>query len=367
MPTILPNFCMKPLTVALDVRLISRAHTGDTSYWRGLLQGFCEIEDSPRLLLYSNAPQPESVPMPSGAEWVHLPGESDRIWSAKLFPEAALSRGVDLIHTQYNLSPLYGKKGVTTIHDVSFFVNPAWYGFKDRTLLKLLIPRTVKQARGILTVSETSRQEIEQFLPAAKGKVRVTPNAPAPFVQRLPKKEAQARVREEFGLTPPYVVVINSAWARKNVPFALQVSRELHKIWPHTLAICGKGNLVDAPSHAKPLGYVEDSLMSAHYSGADLLLLPSLHEGFGIPIVEAGLCHCPVAAFDRGAMKEVGGSALIAQTSDHPEAWAKSILAALQDSGTLERLQREGASRAAQYSWKRTAELTLAAYREWTQ
>lgn len=358
---------MNTFTVALDVRLVSRAHTGDTSYWRGLLKGFCEIEDCPRLLLYSNAPQPDSVPIPPGAQWVQLPGESDRIWSAKLFPEAALAQGVDLIHTQYNLSPLYGKKGVTTIHDVSFFVNPSWYGFKDRTLLKLLIPRTVKQARGIFTVSETSRQEIERYLPAAKGKVRVTPNAPAPFVRRVEKSKAQQEVLASLGLHSPYAMVINSAWARKNVPFAFEVSRNLHASWPHTLAICGKGDTTGAPAHAKSLGYVDDSLMSALYSGADLLLLPSLHEGFGIPIIEAGLCHCPVTAFDRGAMREVGGSAFIAQASEKPSEWAKTILVALHDSGTLERLCREGAERAAHFSWKRTAELTVQAYREWTQ
>ncbi|MFN3685070.1 MAG: hypothetical protein ACK41F_14215, partial [Fimbriimonadaceae bacterium] len=101
--------------VALDVRLVQRPSTGDSTYWLGLLHGLCRIGTPIEFLLFSNAPQPRGIPMPPGASWVQLSSRSERWWSFVAFPLAARRMGAEVLHTQYSLSPLAGRRGVTTI------------------------------------------------------------------------------------------------------------------------------------------------------------------------------------------------------------------------------------------------------------
>jgi len=161
--------------VALDARLLTEQATGDTSYWRGLVSGLAGIEPEFGFLLCSNAPRPEWIPDRPYFRWEVVPGRG-RKWGLVTFPRFAVSRGASVVHTQYNLSPLV-KNGVTTVHDVSFFIGPEWFGLRDRTILRTMVPRSIARAKRVITVSETSKAEIERYVPAAQGKVRVTYNA----------------------------------------------------------------------------------------------------------------------------------------------------------------------------------------------
>jgi glycosyltransferase involved in cell wall biosynthesis len=352
--------------IALDARLIGGASTGDSTYWTGLLYGLAAVEHEFRFLLMSNAEKPSEIPLSDNFEWVTVPAKSSRMWSYAKFPRAALSAGAQVIHTQYSLSPLAAGRGVTTVHDVSFFIEPSWFRWKDRLLLSRSVPAAVRRAAKVITVSETSRSEVERYIPAAKGKVSVTYPAAHPQIKAVPRGEAIQRVRAELGIAGPFILTVGTRWPRKNMNLAVDAVAALPASIPHKLVITGKSGWGEETASGRVVasGYVTVDQLSALYSAADLYLAPSFHEGFGITLVEAFTCACPVLCSAGGAMPEVAGGAAEIEGSWDANVWSERIQELLADSSKLDDLRRKGSERAKEFTWQKTALKTLEVYRE---
>jgi len=350
--------------VAIDARLAFGSSTGDTSYWTGLIRGLGRIEHGLDLLLFSNAERPAEIP--ESMRWVRVEARSGRWWSLFAFPNAAMGEGADVIHTQYNLSPLVKKGGVTTIHDVSFFIGPDWFRPKDRWLLQRGVPRSAKQAARVITVSETSRGEIERYIPDAKGKVAVTPLACPDSVVAVPREEAARHLAQELGLTSPFLLSVGTLWPRKNARLAIEAASLLDPALPHKLVLTGKagwGELGESDRVVRT-GFVSEHSLNCLYSAAELYVCPSLHEGFGLPVLEAFRCGCPVVCSTGGALPEVAGDAAMIVPGWDPREWADAIQGLLADSGKMASMRELGRRREREFSWEATARLTAAVYRE---
>ena len=354
---------MSALTVAIDARLATTRNTGDTSYWRGLLRGLAAIETDATFLLYSNAPKPEWIPETPRFRWMHLEGPS-RWWSLVQFPLAARRAGAQVVHTQYTLSPLAYKRGVTTVHDVSFLIEPEWFKPKDRILLQWQVPASCRRAARVLTVSETSKAEIERLIPGTRGKIVVTPNALGDNISPVARLAAQEVVKAKFGIPGPYLFALGTRWPRKNLKLAVDTYSRLPA--GLTLVVSGQPGWGDEAQHPGVLytGYVSDADLSALYCGAELFLLTSLHEGFGIPLLEAFACDCPVVCGPGGAMPEVSGGAAHVTAGYDPAEWAGAVTGLLADSSNLDAMRARGHERLSHYDWSTTAHLTLDTYRE---
>ncbi len=354
---------MTRATVAVDARLVAGASTGDSTYWTGLLHGFTKISLEFDVLLISNAERPAGIPWCENFKWLCVPARNSRLWSLIAFPRAAKRAGVQGIHTQYSLSPLAGSIGLTTIHDVSFLIGPQWFRPRDRFLLTRTVPVSARRAAAVLTVSNTSRTEIEKFIPAAKGKTFSTPLACIPSIHPVP--DARDLVREKFGLDGGYLLAVGTRWPRKNLNLAVEACDLLRGDVARPLVITGKAGWgkEGLGKHTKAVGYTDFETLSALYSSADMYLCPSLHEGFGLPVLEAFTCGCPVICSTGGALPEVAGDAAIVQPGWEPIGWANAISGALSDSSKLETLRQRGRERARQFSWEETARLTAEVYR----
>lgn len=345
--------------VAIDARLMTQNMTGDTSYWRGLVTGLASLESDLRFLLMSNTEQPAGIPASDKFQWINVPARSSRWWSLVTFPLGARRRGARVLHTQYNVSPLAGRCAVTTIHDVSFFIGPNWFSPRDRFLLRWQVPASVKRASRVITVSETSRKEIEQFIPASKGKVRVTPNALGENIRPMPQADAEASVKN-LGVETPYVLTVGTRWPRKNMPLAVRSAQAAGQ----RLVVTGKQGWGEELSDAVYTGYVDDHSLTALYQCADLYLAPSFHEGFGIPLLEAFACGCPVLCSPGGALPEVSGGAAEIAPDFEVQTWADRIRSLLADSSKLDAMRQRGFARVKDFSWEKTAQLTCQAYLE---
>ncbi len=346
-------------TIALDARLINRAMTGDSSYWRGLVSGLAAVATDVQILLFSNTPRPEGIPETRNVTWFHLPSSHERWWSLVQFPLAARKAGARVLHTQYTLSPLAGRNSVTTVHDISFFIGPQWFKPKDRWLLQWQVPASIKRAARVLAVSETSKREIEQYVPCAGGKVRVTPNALGDNIRPIEPAEAAAIV-DSLGIDRPYLLTVGTRWPRKNLALAVSAAHMASS----PLVVTGKMGWGGDPIGPRYTGYVDDRQLTALYQCASLYLAPSYHEGFGIPLLEAFACGCPVVCSTGGALPEVSGGAAEVVGSFDPADWAARIEALLRDSSKLEAMRRRGYARVKDFDWRTTARLTLQAYRE---
>ncbi len=353
-------------TVALDARLIGGDATGDSTYWTGLLRGLSERATSNRYLLLSNRPPPEKIPDGDRFRWITLPARSNRWWSLVQFPLAARKLGAQAIHTQYNLSPLVGKRGVTTIHDVSFFIGPEWFRPRDRIFLTRFVPRSAARAARVIAVSNTSKAEIERFIPAAQGKIVVALNGANEAIQPIAPERAREIVQEELGVAAPYLLTVGTRWPRKNMKLAIEACELLGRELPHRLAVTGKPGWGEEPPGARivPTGYVSEAQLSALYSAAELYLAPSFHEGFGIPLVEAFGCGCPVLCSSGGALPEVAGDAAQVLASWEADAWRDAISNLLSDSSKLDAMRAKGRVRASAFRWRDSAGAHEQAYAE---
>jgi len=283
------------------------------------------------------------------------------------FPLFARRAGASVVHTQYNLSPLAGRRGVTTIHDVSFFIGPEWFQHRDLFLLRRFMPASARRAAKVITVSETSRREIEEFIPAARGKTVVTPLAATPGIVPIPRSDAKQRVESELGLAEPFLLTVGTRWPRKNMALAIEAVAGLPPEVPHVLAVSGKPGwgeeLVRGP-RVRLTGYVTQEVLSALYCAASLYLAPSRHEGFGLPILDAFQCGCPVLCSSGGALPEVAGDAAHVMASWSPADWTSAIREILGDSGKLDAMRLKGLERARQFDWLETARKTMMVYNE---
>jgi glycosyltransferase involved in cell wall biosynthesis len=351
---------------ALDARLVKGTSTGDSTYWTSLVEAMVDQEHSARVLLFSDVEKPSDLQLGPRFQWVFAPAKSSRWWSLVTFPMLARSLGADVIHTQYSLSPLVGNRGVTTVHDISFFIGPEWFKPKDRFILSKTVPGAVRRAAKVITVSETSRKEIEKYMPAAVGKVAVTPLASPSWIQRVDRSIALEAVRAKLGVDAPFILTVGTRWPRKNMQLAVDAVSGLDGRFPHQLVVTGKAGWGEAGlgSRGRSVGYVDADTLSCLYSAAELYLAPSRHEGFGIPLMEAFRCGCPVVCSSGGALPEVAGDAGIVETSWEASDWAQAISHLLDDPSKLDSLRSRGLERERLFTWAETARRTLEVYRE---
>lgn len=356
---------MSQIIVAIDARSVGQDHTGDSTYWTCLVRALGRLDSDLRFLLFSNAPKPESIPDGPTMSWVQVSSHSSRWWSLFRFPLMARRMGARVIHTQYNLSPLVTHGGVTTIHDVSFFHQPEWFLPRDRVLLQRFIPPSARRAERVLTVSEFSKREIHRYIPHLEDKVVVAPNACDDAIHWIRRDEAKAQVRQALGLDVPYVLTVGTRWPRKNLGLAMRAADALPSSAPHRLVVTGKAGWGDETpsSRAVVTGYVETDLLCALYSAADAYLAPAHYEGFGITLLEAFRCGCPVIAKANGAHEEVAGSAALI-LADDPDQWATGIQRLASDPVLRDDLVRKGHTREKAFSWDATAKVVAQTYRD---
>src|SRR3954469_23580931 len=247
-----------------------------------------------------------------------------------------LARG-ELVYSPANLAPVASGRNVVVIHDTAALRHPEWYSRPYVAWQRAVLPRIAKRARLVITVSEFSKAEIAEMLGAD---ALVIPNG----------VDERFRPDSDKG---DYALVVGTRIARKNLG-ALEGAAKALRGRGVELVSAGSSRSYMRSEHVsiRQLGYVPDGELPALYARARLLLMPSLYEGFGLPVLEAMASGTPVVAANRGALPETcGDAALVVEPHGFPEA----ALAALDDD---RRLIQAGLERAARFTWERTARET---------
>ncbi len=347
------------MKVAIDARLIGGTSTGDSTYWTCFIQSFVENYPEVELAFISNQERPINVPFLAKSSWIVAPAKSSRWWSMVTFPLLARKLGANITHGQYGISPLC-RNGISTVHDVSFMVNPAWFSKRDQVLLQTGVRVATKSAKRIITVSETSKKEIDRYFPGAVAKTRVAYNACPPWIQ----KQEDDQIDHALGIKNEYLLTVGTNWARKNMQLALTSTALQCKELNMKLVVTGKQSNELGGEHVISTGYVETNQLCALYTGAKMTLAPSLHEGFGITLLEAMRCGSPVLCGPGGAMPEVAGTAGFVMPDYDPLTWATAIGKLLRDPSKLKELVAKGTEREREFTWAQSAQAHYDVYRE---
>jgi len=344
------------MRVAIDARSLSERFTSNRTYWSELVTALGRRGDV-ELLLISNTPIPPDEVPPNGRTIVEP--ANGRWFSYAILPEIAKREGADVVHVQYTVSPRFRVPVVTMVHDVSFFIEPAWFGMKDRFLLQRTVPAACRRATRVIVPSVTCREELLSFIDVAPDKVVVT-------LEGTPTRLLGV---EPNGIGPivgdqPYVLLVGGASPRKNLASAIEAVRLARKALPDLrLLVTGRLGAKYPEDYILTPGPLDEAVLAAAYRRAHALLHPSYHEGFGLTLLEAMAMGCPVVASDRGAIPEIVGDAAILCDPNDAVAMADGLVQLI-NPAVREEMIRNGRKRAAGFTWDRTAELTVQAYRE---
>jgi glycosyltransferase involved in cell wall biosynthesis len=365
------------MKVAFDARWLFQGGHGDVTYLRNLVRALAKAAPDDEFWLYYR----EFDELRENVAAQHVNVQTKRVsfplgvlWNqCALVPRLARD-GMALLHGNYVLPPLSSRPMVVSIHDITFRLFPQWIAPRPRRLMNILIPLSARRARRIITGSQCAKDDMVRELGVAPEKIIVTPYAAAPHFSPRDPMESQMRVREVYPqLSEPFIAGIGLRGVRKNIGVVLRALRGLQKCGalPTTkLALAGSREqfpdteIDDLGDCVVFLGFVEESLLPDIYGAALCCVYPSLYEGFGLPVLEAMACGCPVLCSDTSSLPEVAGGAG-ALISPHDEtAWAAILESVLHDENHRAVLRDRGLKRAAHFSWEKCARETLQIYRE---
>ena len=379
------------MKVGFDTRTSAGGHRGVGTYATNLARALLALPSQHEFVFYVSASDRAAPGLASERSVVvevppsRLPGRSGRVW-ASLWPPRGTDEHLDvLLQTDLWLAPVAQAPTVGVVYDLIPLVEHAAQPSSDWPLAERVLVRTagawvfrrglrrMTEADHLIAISEWTRQQLLSECPEIEGS-RVSVTHLAAHESFVPVDPAQDLAT--LGVASPYVLYVGGVDPRKNVAALVRAFELVHARRPDlSLVLAGQEFLdqrlvrkfraqfatIDRSPAADAIlrpGYVDHQSLQALYSGAECFVMPSLHEGFGIPVLEAMRCRCPVIASANSAQPEVVGDAGLL-VAPEPDALAAAIDRVLSDDGLRTTLKDRGQRHAATFSWADTATRTL--------
>lgn len=365
--------------IALDIRQLCLGPSGDRTHLLGLLREFSTLAADDQFLLCLNEPCPEALTDLPASDSYHLRSVRSRpgwLWTPVAWPRLLRRERAQVAHGVYLVPPLSPCPTVVTIHDVSFLAHPEWFPRQALRIMRVLIPLSARRATRIVTATEHAASEIVRLIGVPRSKISVIPYGVDECFVPVAHDEARQRVSGAYGLSGPYLIAVGLLQPRKNLTRLLQAFALLARDRPDLkLAVVGATGWGNEPFHERLrelrledrvvlCGSVPAGDLPALYSAAEMLVYPSLYEGFGLPPLEAMRCGTPVVASDATSIPEVVGDAAVLADPLKPESIAAGIRSILDDAGLAADLSRRGVQHAGQFTWRSAAQVYLKLFHE---
>jgi glycosyltransferase involved in cell wall biosynthesis len=298
-------------------------------------------------------------------EWVR--GEQ------QLLPPRARRAGIDVLHSLSNTGPGWGRTPrVTTVHDLIYLHEASAHFGLNALGMRVLVPLAAKRSRRVIAVSETTGRDLRERLGLPADRVDVIPNGVGHEAREPALPEPDVRALLDAGDRP---VVLSAVAKRphKNLPRLLDAlallpaPRPLLVLpgypTPHEEELRAQAERLGLRDDVRFLGWVDGATLEGLYAVASVFAFPSLHEGFGLPVLEAMARNVPVVCSHRGALAEVAGDAALTFDPLSPPAIAGALGRVLGDPALAGDLRERGHRRVGDFSWARAARATLETYR----
>jgi glycosyltransferase involved in cell wall biosynthesis len=297
-------------------------------------------------------------------------------WEQTGLPQVADSVAADVIHSPHYTLPLRAScPVVVTVHDVTFFTEPAVHASARATYFRSATRTALRRAARCIAPSKATREEMVRVLGADRERVDVAYHGVDPAVFHPPDDAERRRVQVRLGLDGlSWIAFLAKIEPRKNVPSLVRawVQACADRDRAPALVIAGASGWDDevdrvvreVPSHLRLLrpGYLRITDLPAFLGGSLLLAYPTLGEGFGLPVLEGMACGAPVLTTRRLSIPEVGGDAVAYTEVDVPSL-AASLAELIDDEPRRRELSERGIARSREFTWARSAEQHLRAYR----
>lgn len=365
--------------IGVDARLLSEAVTGIGRYSHEMLAAL--IGQGHLWTLYSHRPivagnwERQNVRVRAA----NLPGRVLRmVWAQSVLPWRAAQDDIELFWAPTHRLPRYLPDRiarVVTIHDLVWKHAGQTMRPLSRWLDARLMPEAVRLADRVIAVSEHTACDLLAEMPEAEGKVRVIPLGVSALPAPAPSTALQA-----LGIDGPFFLFVGTLEPRKNLRYLLEAYASLPEGVRNSVYLViagGKGwGGVDVQSIATQLGirdrirvvgYADDALLSTLYAHALFLAMPSLYEGFGLPLVEAMSMGTAVLTSNCSSMPIVAGDAGLLVDPSDVNSISSGLLAMIMEHSLRERLAEKARAMAARYTWEKAAAATLQVFNEAVQ
>jgi glycosyltransferase involved in cell wall biosynthesis len=357
--------------------------SGISSYLIEVLREFGSMAVEGEVLVYSDEKDiflpndPHSrLTSASIPTWVRSPMRN-LVWTTLALPVIAARQRYDVLFLPagnrrvpaWSPCPMVG-----TVHDLAAAHLNGKYDAARTFYVRRILPRLIERLDAVITVSTFSKNDILRFTSVEDSKVHVIPLACNHHQYYLrDAQECQERVRLAYGISDPYLLYISRIeHPGKNHIRLIEAFEQLkarHSL-PHKLVLAGsdwdRASEVHERALRSPLvndivftGFAATDMIPYLYGGCDVMVFPSLFEGFGLPILEAMACGAPVLCSNRASMPEVAGDAAPLFEPDQVDSIVAALEAVVPFHSEKERLRAAGLARAGEFSWQRTAAQTL--------
>jgi glycosyltransferase involved in cell wall biosynthesis len=368
------------MRIGIDIsRIAVAARTGTEQYTSELLAAIARRDRRTEFVLYANA-RPAALP-PLGHNFTLRRIPLPRLWTHARLSAEILAHPPDVLFIPAHVLPLGAPlarhtRSVVTIHDLGYLHFPEAHTRSQLLQLRLTTLWSARVAARVIAISEATRDDLVRHAGVAPGKITVVPHGVAARFAPVPEgPERHARLAR-YGIGPGarYLLYVGTLQPRKNLARLLDAFAQLARSEPQAadlqLLLAGKRGWLAEPierqaaalglgQRVRFLGYVSDDDLPALYSGALTFVLPSLYEGFGIPVLEAMACGAPVLTSATSALREVAGEAALTVEPRSTAAIAAGLGRLVCDGRLRFDLRARGLERAAQFSWERCADATL--------
>jgi glycosyltransferase involved in cell wall biosynthesis len=359
---------------------------GTTRYTAELAKRLPEIGKDVHWDLYGPciAPTPHPTPLPVRGEgntvWHSSPFPAG--WTQARFPFELMRDKPDVLFMPIQQLPIFRPhrtKTVAVIHDLAFHEFKEQFRYKDWLLLHTFSAQVANEADAIIAVSEATKQDIEKYYGRTHSVHVVHHGIDHGRFKVFSEEEKNAglkKLQEKYPeIKKPYILFVGQIQPRKNIVRLVEAFEALHKKGSVLQLVIAGGHgwnnaeiykrIAESPERKNIIlpGAVPDELLPTIYANAEVFVLPSLQEGFGIPLIEAAACGTPIVTSDRSSMKEIAEDFGVLIDPEDSHSLTNGIHEAF---NKREKYSKKSINMAKKYSWDVTAQQTLRILKEVT-
>lgn len=365
----------RDMKIAFSARGLSIPSGGARQLIKSLIPALAGQRGDDELFVFYN--QEKFRGLADDCSEIVIKGNNRIYWDFILLPKVLRKLEVDAAIFPKNVVPFFtGCCSYVVIHDLAYFDRQLnAYPLLDTIYMQTLIPQSVRRATGVFAVSENTKKDIINRTGCEPRKITVTYEAADEIYHPIKDADVLQKVKQKYNLSGDFIMYVGSLSPRKNIVRLLEAFYLIREKVSHDLVLTGSKSWKDASvyqtmhrlnlgNRIKQVGYVEHEDMPALYNLASAFIYPSLYEGFGLPVLEAMQCGCPVVASSATSIPEVAGDAAILVNPLDTNVLADAIYQVLTDFKLREKLIVLGLERAKKFSWDSCANIMLEVIRQ---